>query len=388
MPLRESAVLLGAGASVEAGVPTSFGMTQRIVDKIGRTRRYSYHAAALNFVCGALIAYKAAAGASPFGGLDIEEVFAAVELLAERHSLEVTPFVASWHAAVDTWDQRPSTAPSFFDKKLRDAVLHGGGGQGIQRLIGELIDSRTGSATTGATYRELATQMLTALRDLVSTTPKKLDYLRPLAVAGAQPGGLSIATLNYDVSVEQAAILTSTPLTTGIENWITSGTWDWRDHGIRLLKLHGSIEWVWRLEHHDRSVPHEVVAVEPGSTEPPAVIFGQRAKLRAEGPFLGLLAEFERQLAQARRLVVIGYSFRDDHVNEIIRRWIADDDDRKLLIVDPNWPEALRFPSQDFRSILRHSLMPPRRAPDAFEPRLEVSRKRCSEALRDLLPVA
>ena len=84
------------------------------------------------------------------------------------------------------------------------------------------------------------------------------------------------------------------------------------------------------------------VAVVDGDegTGRPAVIFGQRGKLRAEGPFLSLLAEFERQLSNAGRLVVIGYSFRDDHVNEIIRRWTADDIARQITVVDPDWDSS------------------------------------------------
>ena len=72
---------------------------------------------------------------------------------------------------------------------------------------------------------------------------------------------------------------------------------------------------------------------------PPVVIFGHRRKLRGEGPFLSLLADFERQLAPTDRLVVIGYSFRDDHVNQVIRRWTFERP-REVVIVDPNWSET------------------------------------------------
>jgi hypothetical protein len=58
--------------------------------------------------------------------------------------------------------------------------------------------------------------------------------------------------------------------------------------------------------------------------------------LVASGPFLSLLLEFERLLESATRLIIIGYSFRDDHVNEVIRRWLADDASRTITIVDPS----------------------------------------------------
>lgn len=82
-------VLLGAGASVEAGVPASLE-TERLVERIA-DRHYSNQSQALNFVCGALVAYDATEGTSPYTGLDAERVFAVVRLLAEHRTLEVSP---------------------------------------------------------------------------------------------------------------------------------------------------------------------------------------------------------------------------------------------------------------------------------------------------------
>src|SRR5687768_10638163 len=107
-------VLLGAGASVEAGVPASFAMTQQLVSRINGEHRQT--AQALNFICGALVGHDSAGGADPYAGLDVERVFAAVQLLAERRTLEVTPFVANWHPAVDEWD-RPRQPPAFLDRE-------------------------------------------------------------------------------------------------------------------------------------------------------------------------------------------------------------------------------------------------------------------------------
>src|SRR5262249_37314394 len=90
--------LLGAGASAEAGVPTSVPLTKAIVDRLNEGRSGPDQAvSALNFVCGVLIASEGAIGESTFEGLDVERVFAAVELLARRRDLEVSPFVSLWN---------------------------------------------------------------------------------------------------------------------------------------------------------------------------------------------------------------------------------------------------------------------------------------------------
>jgi hypothetical protein len=53
----------------------------------------------------------------------------------------------------------------------------------------------------------------------------------------------------------------------------------------------------------------------------PAVVFGEAGKLRSEGPFLELLLAWAAALKRAANLLVVGYSFRDQHVNELIARW-------------------------------------------------------------------
>jgi hypothetical protein len=374
----------------------SFEMTRRIADGIGRDDRNSRAAAALNFVRATLVADQAAGG-SASQDLDVEKVFAAVELLADRRELEVAPFVSSWHAAVDALDQADVTAFSF-DRDLSEVVLPnlklpGLPPSGAYALISRLIDSRTGRGTAGATYRHLASLMLDELRTQVATTSKDVSYLEPLVRRGNLSSGLTIATLNYDRSIELAAEGFGVPIETGIDRWIAGRRWDLSlPQGIRLLKLHGSIDWVWKVvETAEGHLPRRIVVTSHEAGARPAVIFGQRGKLRAEGPFLSLLAEFESQLSGAGQLLVIGYSFRDDHVNEIIRRWEADDRARRITVVDPYWDSHSEDEDTDFRAQLEHHLIPWQQdspgpaLPLPFEPRLEVVRKTCAEALPELV---
>lgn len=383
-------VLLGAGASAEAGIPTTFSMTEQLVTAIDESR-YAGHplSAALHFVCGALLAYDAADGQNPFQGLDVERVFAAIELVAERQSLEVSPFVASWHPAVDAFDNRPQPVPGLFDSQLQDAVLGSESFNSAGKLIANLVKSLTDAAPTGEVYRELATVMLSELRKLIATTPKEASYLSPLIALANGNRSLTIATLNYDVAIEQTSEQAGVACSTGIVEWITAGKWSWPRTGIRLLKLHGSIDWVWeRQEHRDGHLPLDAIRITEDAvneTNPPALVFGQRGKLRAEGPFLSLLGEFERHLSDARHLLVIGYSFRDNHVNELIRRWTSEDITRMITVVDPNWPESFRGGSpEDFRQRMDSYLLPPHWDEEQFAPRLEIRREPCSEALEKL----
>lgn len=389
MPDDETVILLGAGASQEAGVPTTFEMTEKLVKRVGESSRLAGPAvSALHFVCASLMAHDAATeGQSPFSGLDVERVFTAVELLAERSQLEVTPFVASWHPAVDAWDTQSKSAPAFFDDKLQTAILESSGVGGARKLITDLIDARTGSAADGTTYRDLAAAMLSELRELVATTPKTIGYLAPLTETG-RTRGITIATLNYDLSIEQSAEVVGASWSTGVEGWLQTGRWNWPSEGIRLLKLHGSIDWAWaQTEDRIGQMPQRAIflahELEEHERRQPALVFGQRGKLRAEGPFLSLLGEFESLLSRANRLIIVGYSFRDEHVNEIVQRWTSEDIERTITVVDPHWPERFFGPSNyEFRARMSHYLLPAYH--EDFPPRLHVIRDTCSAALPHL----
>jgi hypothetical protein len=39
-------------------------------------------------------------------------------------------------------------------------------------------------------------------------------------------------------------------------------------------------------------------------------------------------------------LIVVGYSFRDDHINVVIKDWLQNLNGRRLTIVDPFFPDA------------------------------------------------
>jgi hypothetical protein len=145
---------------------------------------------------------------------------------------------------------------------------------------------------------------------------------------------------------------------TGIDDWINARVWKWETSAnVKLLKLHGSIDWRWdEPATGDGHMPMQQVVRtgEPVEDErQPVVLFGQRNKLREEGPFLSLLAEFERALNKASRLIAIGYSFHDAHINTVITRWTRGDKARTILGVDPGFPSPAQLRAlspSDFRT--------------------------------------
>jgi hypothetical protein len=242
--------------------------------------------------------------------------------------------------------------------------------------------------------RELAVQ--TAFRVLSAYRRPPATYLRRLfELRGPEEYGCAIATLNFDVTIEQIASASSTALWDGfalkpIATSISPPEWNepglekpnalWRavaenghefvgfEHApadaILLLKLHGSLGWYAleqgvgdigfrdELRHntvykHFR-IPYELLwrpemrdlvdqLASGGSDDPvthtqtgslsrkagavwirPYLIFARAMKAHPDRLSLDLMATFARLLGRAAMVLVIGYSWGDPHVNDLI----------------------------------------------------------------------
>jgi SIR2-like domain len=125
---------------------------------------------------------------------------------------------------------------------------------------------------------------------------------------------------------------------------------------VFLIKLHGSIDWQWESSDRLREAPtremedakkllldyrRRGLSAKPRS----AIIFGGKNKLTAEGPFLDLLFWFRQVLQLSNELVVVGYSFRDDHVNHTILSRLRASDTNRLIVItrSRNFEHSLFF---------------------------------------------
>lgn len=95
--------------------------------------------------------------------------------------------------------------------------------------------------------------------------------------------------------------------------------------------MHGSIDW---FVQNDDEIDFDINGP---MLKPRAMIFGgQSEKLVPHGPFLHLRHQFYQFLQASSYLLVVGYSFRDIHLNALIRSWIASMIKGKIIIVDPS----------------------------------------------------
>lgn len=100
---------------------------------------------------------------------------------------------------------------------------------------------------------------------------------------------------------------------------------------IHLYKLHGSIDWfqndlkIFQHYYHERD-------------KPPLMIFPNRDKfqLSYDQPYFEMMSRFQTELrkSSSTTLIVIGYSFGDDHINRVIEESLRHNAFLKIIIVD------------------------------------------------------
>ena len=361
------AVLLGAGASADAGLPLTTALAEMIVRNVNASARLAGGALpnwvrALNFVYGSMVGYQAEDSSDPLQAVNIERLISALRLLQDSQAHEAAPFVAAWKPGalgVGT----PEADAHLGGKALSAVSDSMGQSFGGDQEMADAIAAIAREATRGSNPREFeeAEEHLLSELSAVLNNLKSVEYLYPLAdLARSQAGGLDILTLNYDLTIERMAQETSTPIDRGIGSWKPGRLLERSraDGLINLHKLHGSLDWELAL---DRRVtqPPEILAPESqrsggepvGNAAPfrprtrPWIVVGDREKLATDGPTLELLHSATSALRSSTHLVVVGYSFSDAHINAMIRDWLAADESRTIGILDMNWraPDHVPF---------------------------------------------
>ena len=294
-------ILLGAGASVDAGLPMTVELTRRLERWLAeRPRETCGHPLQVaewrtfNHLVRLIIDNEVESGGSVFGPIDVERIITALDVLAYRDSHEVSAFV-------ETWADVPSA-------------------------LGEVN-----------VFEQLKRSLLFGVRTIMTQVePYRFDYFAPMFQNSAP---VRLATLNFDLGVEMAAAHSGVRLDTGFESWDGTLEWRWDDaaDGARLLKLHGCIDHCFPRMNEGLTMVPRVKVFDAETGEAPGIILGSGNKLRIDGPFLPMLLEFQRWLNSAAHLIVCGYSMRDDHINHLLINWLTVTG-RKLTVIDPGFP--------------------------------------------------
>jgi hypothetical protein len=292
----EIILLLGAGASVDAGIPHSAQMVAEIEKELeGEWRKFKD---LYNYVRSAIFYGQGIKGSFDRKVLyNIESLVVALEELARREEHPIYPFIGAWNPRLS------QVAGQDFELvfQFKDKIL--------EKLRREWIEIKD--------YSE-ASYFKGLLR-----FQKELNY------------PLRVFTLNYDLCVEKTY-------------WCEYNEFPERGFGkdriwsheiledpaapaeknMVLYKLHGSIDWTrisgtGRLTFSDSTAKIKTAEGE--------LIFGTTYKLQYVDPYLFLVYQLRRLSLDAKLLVVIGYGFGDEHINGILAQALRDQGKRMVV---------------------------------------------------------
>lgn len=302
----------------------------------------------------------------PFGGPPIADILDFVSRkLNIRHQRELEHIRAT--NAQSTWRRIVEPDPPNVESLLRAIDrLEGRRGDELNEFVSAWDPELPNLASRARDFSKCREALEQALVECVwprgADTNERLGYLKPLIADASMNAPVTIATLNYDNTIERAARAMNKTWSYGLDRREAGfadsfqASFDVTGAEVRLLKLHGSANW--RLceggasEHADAPPSIQVSVLSDHKVSAPtrrALIFGQHQTLSAEFPFFDAYLAFRDALDAARSVVVVGYSFRDAHVNAALRVWFASATANQLAIVDPGWSDEAEW---RFRSAL------------------------------------
>lgn len=334
--LGKPVVLLGAGASIDAGLSDTNKLTRQIYALLENDHDKT-SAKVFGYIISRILSRKIREGASPFDPVNVEEAYDGVEKLVNRSKDLLFDFVSSWDPFLE------SLAPSFdgdrfvrlLERSVRlDSSRSFRGELSIRfdhfvvRQLAEEVAKCSGRSAFSGDVDVLA-RLIEALLTCLKHDNNRVGYMERLASYIDEDGGV-VGSLNYDLVMESALARLNLTYDYGLSNWNDKKivTFSGSHADIRLIKMHGSMNWFGNED--------SISTSEPENKSYPLLIFGgANSKLRPDGPFLQLRHEFERRLLSTNLLIIIGYSFSDGHLNAIIRRWVSTRRRAKLIIVNP-----------------------------------------------------
>ncbi len=317
---KEIIMLLGAGASVEAGIPHSNKMIYELENLVKsedvgwNTLHDLYFYIRGTFEYGNAI--RKISNPHYLGmNYNIESLYVSLNELSKRDEHLLFPFIGAWNPKLSDVSGYKFENVISLKKKIFDK---------IRNWVGKTEEENV------AYYENI------------------FDFRKEYE------SSLRIFSMNYDLCVEKSWQTWSNknkndvielergfyPIST--EEAEKRRCWDWKrldealnqyeNQPVFLYKLHGSIDWKKDGEKTKFTDPDSWSNIDINDS---VLIFGETNKLHYNDPFFYLFQEFRKWTLTSKLIISIGYSFGDEHINNVVRQSLIDLPTRKLLVISP-----------------------------------------------------
>ena len=336
------AFLLGSGVSVAAGLPSTAAITDRVLtgEGVGQHTNETYY---FDPRC------------------DVQPVQTIRTLLRELRK-DAEPF----------YQRRLSRGTNYEDLYYLADQIHGTvyeeyENPGVWPFVDRILQRCQPVTRSENELGSLANESCHYIRDvawrLLARDVEDLSHLRALvdACRDTSFAQIDIFTLNHDTLIEQSLRETAVNFCDGFDDQVKNARY-WtpelfkKPTHVRLLKLHGSINW-FRYGIRDRTtfampVPldsFEHLKDEEGAVHypegfRPEMLIGTFNKMLdySRAIFGDVFCLFRHILRESDRLIVSGYSFGDKGVNTQVVHWLQDAQGRQMIVIHPDRDELLR----------------------------------------------
>lgn len=314
--------LIGAGASMDAECLSSSGMLSNLKqstlqldkpDENGHYNKYKDFQKQFSEIFDFIVAslnYQFTLKDSNFNiapNLNVEDFVMVLKQIIDREYIVPYPLVGNWNDKITKWELKSNDNDIF------------------REFLNFIISLLTSRWTNINSTR--AKSLLSPIRELLNSS---------------ETFKLRIFSLNYDLLFENIlASLSENLIETGftseliskdiIKVWNDSAFTDENSKSkLQLYKLHGSLNWEYDSV-YELIKEKQVI----GDGKEPLIIFGSANKMLSFDPFLFILSEFRKRLNSSSLIVVIGYSFHDKYINNLLIQQLQQSNTRRMIIVDP-----------------------------------------------------
>lgn len=301
---NEIVLLLGAGASCDAGILNSDQMIQKIESKLNE-RSWNKFKSLYDYIKSVHYQKQIFSGIAPINvSFNIENLVSLLEIIVgiSKTEIDTYTFVGSWEKDLVPFiaEQRQSSLIEEFKESI------------IKELRGEWL-MPPDWISKSAYYKKL------------------IDFKNELS---GFP--LKVFTLNYDLCLEKN--LKDETTEQGFDEF---DKWSFRRYdygdsnkeiGFYLYKLHGSINW-------QKTRDEQLIKTEGDiKTDDLAIIFGISNKLQSYDPYLFYFYEFRERCLEGNLIICSGYGFNDDHINDVLKQGLKNNSYKKIVInvYEPN----------------------------------------------------